>query len=91
VQAKKYPQDSRSGIPKDLKALVARLVEISGNPSDACRRFARQLGVCEKQSYRPWTDKEQQKLLDLIASHPVHEVRWHRFTPCCGGWARTGA
>lgn len=74
MHAKKYPQDSRSGIPNDLEALVARLVEISGNPSDACRRFARQLGVREKQSYRPWTDKEQQKLLDMIASHPVHEV-----------------
>lgn len=74
LHAKKYPQDARSGIPNNLKALVVRLVEISGNPSDACRRFARQLGVREKQSYRPWTDKEQQKLLDLIASHPVHEV-----------------
>ena len=74
VRAKKYPQDLRSGPPSDLKALVARLVEISGNPSDACRRFARQLGVREKQPYRPWTDKEQQKLLDLVASHPVHEV-----------------
>ncbi len=74
LQAKKYPQDARLGLPNDLKALVARLVEVSGNPSDACRRFARQLGVREKQSYRPWTDKEQQKLLDLIASHPVHEV-----------------
>lgn len=34
----------------------------------------RQIGVREKQAYRPWTNKEQQKLLDLIVSHPVHEV-----------------
>jgi hypothetical protein len=74
LHAKKYPQEARPGVPDDLKALVARLVDVSGNPSDACRRFACQLGVREKQSYRPWTNKEQQKLLDLIASHPVHEV-----------------
>jgi len=74
LHAKKHPQEVHVGLPDDMKALVARLVEISGNPSDACRRFARQLGVCEKQSYRPWTDKDRQKLLDLIAAHPVHEV-----------------
>jgi len=34
----------------------------------------RQIGVREKQAYRPWTNKEQQKLLDLIVAHPVHEV-----------------
>jgi hypothetical protein len=34
----------------------------------------RQIGIREKRSYRPWTNKEQQKLLDLIASYPVHEL-----------------
>lgn len=34
----------------------------------------RQFGIREKQSYREWTDKEQQKLLDVIVSHPLHEV-----------------
>ena len=34
----------------------------------------RQFGIREKQSYREWTDKEQQKLLDAIVSHPLHEV-----------------
>ncbi|HSY93224.1 MAG TPA: hypothetical protein VK812_17815 [Candidatus Binatus sp.] len=57
-----------------MKTLITRLVEVSGNPRDACRRFARQVGIRERQSYRQWTNKEQQKLLDLIASHPVHEV-----------------
>jgi|SRR5579862_154503 len=74
LHAKKYPQAARQGIPDNLKALVARLVEISGNPRDACRRFARLMGIREKQPCRRWTDKEQQKLLDMIASHPVHEV-----------------
>jgi hypothetical protein len=67
-------QESQPAVPSDLKTLIARLVQVSGNPRDACRRFARQFGIREKQSYRPWTNKEQQKLLDLIASHPVHEV-----------------
>jgi len=34
----------------------------------------RQFGIREKQLYREWTDKEQQKLLDAIVSHPLHEV-----------------
>jgi hypothetical protein len=58
----------------DARALIERLVEVSGNPSDACWRFARQLGLGSKQAYRPWTRSEQQKLLDLIAAHPFYEV-----------------
>jgi hypothetical protein len=57
-----------------LKALVAKVAELSGNPRDACWRFVRQFGIREKQSYREWTIKEQQKLLDLIVSYPLHEV-----------------
>ena len=64
----------RQSVPSDLKALITRLVQVSGNPRDACWRFARQCGIASKQAYRPWTRKEQQKLLDLIAIHPVHEV-----------------
>jgi hypothetical protein len=74
LHARKYAQESQQGMPVNLKALLARLVEVSGNPRDACRRFVRQIGIRDKQSYRPWTNKEQQKLLDLIASYPVHEV-----------------
>jgi len=66
--------DERRSIQSDLKALITRLVQVSGNPRDACWRFARQGGIASKQAYRPWTRKEQQKLLDLIAIHPVHEV-----------------
>jgi hypothetical protein len=62
------------GAQTTLKSLIARLVQASGNPRDACWRFARQAGIGAKQAYRPWTKGEQQKLLDLIASHPVHEV-----------------
>jgi len=74
LNATRHSEEPQQGLPTDWKSLIARLVEVSGNPRDACRRFLRQIGVREKQAYRPWTNKEQQKLLDLIVSHPVHEV-----------------
>ena len=67
-------QESGPENGSDAKALIQQLVELSGNPRDACWRFARQLGFGSKQTYRPWTRSEQQKLLDLIAAHPFHEV-----------------
>ena len=57
-----------------LRALITRIAAVSGNPRGACWRFARQLGVTSKRSYRQWTQTEQQKLLDLIASHSLGEV-----------------
>jgi hypothetical protein len=57
-----------------LEALITRIVAVSGNPRAACWRFARQCGVTSKRSYRPWTKTEQQRLLDLIASHSFAEV-----------------
>jgi hypothetical protein len=74
LNARRHSEEPRQGLPTDWKSLIARLVEVSGNPRDACRRFVRQIGIREKQSYQPWTNKEQQKLLDLIASYPVHEL-----------------
>ena len=68
------PPAVRENVPTDLKALIAKLVQISGNPRDACWRFVRQAGIAPKQAYRPWARREQQKLLDLIAIYPVHEV-----------------
>ena len=57
-----------------LKALITQVAAVSGNPRGACWRFVRQLGLKSKRSYRPWTKPEQQKLLDLIASHSLEEV-----------------
>jgi hypothetical protein len=54
--------------------LVTKLVQISGNPRDACLRFLRQLGVTQRRNYRAWTKAEQQRLLDLTASIPVEEA-----------------
>jgi hypothetical protein len=57
-----------------LKELITGIAAVSGNPRAACWRFARQMGVTSKRSYRPWTAAEQQKLVDLIASHTLQEV-----------------
>jgi len=72
-----YPSEAttaKQGGQPSLKALITSLVQVSGNPRDACSRFARHAGIAERQAYRPWTRKEQQKLLNLIAIQPVHEV-----------------
>jgi hypothetical protein len=58
----------------ELRAVVTRLAEVSGNPRDACWRFIRQMGISRKHSYRPWTRIEQQRLLELIVSVPVAEA-----------------
>ncbi len=60
--------------PDEVRLLVTRLVEVSGNPRDACWRFARQSGVNGKRSYREWPERAQQRLLDLIAIQPLPEV-----------------
>jgi len=58
----------------ELRVLVTRLVEVSGNPRDACWRFARQFGVSGKRAYCQWPERAQQRLLDLIALKPLPEV-----------------
>jgi len=60
--------------PGSTRALITRLLELSGNPRDACWRFARQLGVNGKREYRAWPERTQQRLLDLIAIQPLPEV-----------------
>jgi hypothetical protein len=67
-------QTNKHGEHIGLNELITRIAAVSGNPRGACWRFARQLGVISKRSYRPWTKAEQQRLLDLIASHSLAEV-----------------
>jgi hypothetical protein len=57
-----------------LATLATRLVELSGNPRDACFRFLRRQGLTEKRPWRSWTKPEQQRLFDLIEVCPVEEV-----------------
>jgi hypothetical protein len=58
----------------EVSELIVSLVSLSGNPSDACRRFARQLGLQSKRRHQEWTGSERQRLLRLISRHSVREV-----------------
>src|SRR5215472_10822787 len=58
----------------ELSTLLANLVEESGNPRWACRRFAKRMGVHSKRHQRSWTAQEQQRLLKLLDLHPVNEI-----------------
>jgi hypothetical protein len=58
----------------DREQIVSDLVRISGNPRDACLRFLRRHGVAEKRSYREWTTREQQHLIELMNDVPVEEA-----------------
>lgn len=73
---KAYLKSETSGTSGNvgLKELITKIAAFTGNPRTACWRFARQSGVRSKRSYRQWTKPEQQKLLDLIASHSFDEV-----------------
>jgi len=58
----------------DKEQILSKLLQISGNPRDACLRFLRRLGVAEKRSYREWTTREQQRLVELMDEVPVEEA-----------------
>ena len=58
----------------DRERLISQLVAISGNPRDACLRFLRREGVAAKRSYREWTTREQQRLIELIDDVTVEEA-----------------
>jgi hypothetical protein len=59
---------------RDREQIISELVRISGNPRDACLRFLRRHGVAEKRSYREWTTREQQRLVELMDDVPVEEA-----------------
>ena len=46
-RAQPHGQDSGD----ELRVLVTKLVEVSGNPRDACWRFMRQSGIVAKRAY----------------------------------------
>jgi hypothetical protein len=54
--------------------LIKKIADVSGNPRNACWRFARQAGVVGKRTYRAWPKRAQQRLLDLVAIQPLPEV-----------------
>lgn len=58
----------------DRQQIVSELVRISGNPRDVCLRFLRRHGMAEKRTYREWTTREQQRLVELMDDVPVEEA-----------------
>lgn len=80
-EAKRLVADHRQRIEQagnlrgtDREQILSKLAQISGNPRDACLRFLRRLGVAEKRSYREWTTRERQRLIELIDDVPVREA-----------------
>lgn len=81
VEARQFVTDHRQRIEKvgdhrtgDREQMLLKLVQMSGNPRGACLRFLRRLGVAEKRSYREWTTREQQRLIELMDDVPVEEA-----------------
>jgi len=56
------------------RELITKLAEASGNPRDACLRFAQQLGLVTNRQYREWIEPERRRLLRLVELHPVREI-----------------
>ena len=80
-EARQFVTEQRERIEKlgdyrggNKEQILSKVVQISGNPSAACLRFLRRLGVAEKRSYREWTTREQQRLVELIDDVPVEEA-----------------
>jgi len=80
-EARQLVADQRRRIGKvgnyrstDKEQILSELIQISGNPRDACLRFLRRLGVADKRTYREWTTREQQRLIELMDDVPVEEA-----------------
>src|SRR5437868_7639176 len=58
----------------EFSSMITRLVEETGNPRWACRRFVRSMGVRSKRVQKSWTTAEQQRLLKLLDLHPINEI-----------------
>lgn len=67
-------QSNTDSYGKKVAELIETIQEISGNPRDACWRFAHRAGLACKSPYRSWSVQAQQRLLDLIAIQTLPEV-----------------
>jgi hypothetical protein len=57
-----------------LRQIVTQLVEMTGNPRSACRRFVYRMGSTAKIRYKRWPVSEQQRLLELLDKYSVSEA-----------------
>ena len=58
----------------EREQILSNLAQVSGNPREACLRYLRRLDVVEKRSYREWTTRERQRLIELLDEVPIDEV-----------------
>jgi hypothetical protein len=57
--------------------LVQRLHDITGHPVDACWRFVQKFGIQRPTRYRSWSEKDQEKVLEMSELRPVPEIAKH--------------
>ena len=81
ARAFKWSQAARDAVRANINAsgaelnrLITMISQETGNPRDACLRFARQLGVNAKRPYRRWSKREQAELEHLLELYPVRTV-----------------
>lgn len=72
--ARELTRANKNAAGPELSALLSRLVEESGHPRWACRRFARSMGVRWRRPYRAWSEQEQERLVKMLDLHPVNEI-----------------
>ena len=58
----------------ELRQLIAEVSQMTGNPRDACLRFARQLGLKAKQNYRRWSKEDLAQMENDLEVHKVRKV-----------------
>lgn len=81
ARAFKWSQAARDAVRANINAsgaelnrLITMISQETGNPRDACLRFARQLGINAKRPYRRWSKREQADLEHLLELYPVRTV-----------------
>jgi hypothetical protein len=72
-EAREIVRESLRAKGRELTAVITQLSEMTGNPRDACFRFARDLGLAAR-PYRKWSRKESDRLLQLLESLPKRTV-----------------
>src|SRR5579864_6933273 len=58
----------------ELRKLITEIAQMTGNPRDACLRFARQLGLKAKQNYRRWSKEDLAQMENDLEVHKVRKV-----------------
>jgi hypothetical protein len=77
----RWPAMARELVEANLKAtgfqlrqLVTQLLEMTGYPRSACRRFMQRMGNKAKSPYKRWPASEQERLLELLDKHSIADA-----------------